>query len=49
MARQTVVLSGRCAVAVLAGCMHFLTDTSLVQLADTVLGRAAQARKDCLR
>jgi hypothetical protein len=28
--------------------MHFLTDTSWVQLADTVLGRAAQERKDCL-
>jgi hypothetical protein len=49
MIRQTVVRSGPRAVAGVAGCMRFLTDTSLVHLADTVLGQAAQERKDCLR
>jgi hypothetical protein len=44
-----VVRSGRRAVDGVADRMYFLTDTSLVQLADTVLGRAAQERKDCLQ
>ena len=49
MAGKLEVRSGRRAVAGVADCMHFLTDTPLVQLADTALGRAAQERKGCLQ